>query len=62
MLKLDPFTVSVVANDFKSAGGEVRVAEFIILMKQHLKEWKKGHNGISNRDHKLVRCLANLFD
>jgi hypothetical protein len=33
MLKLDPFTVSVVANDFKSAGGEVRVAEFIILMK-----------------------------
>lgn len=38
MLKLEPFTVSVIANDFEAAGGEVRVAEFIILMKEHLKE------------------------
>ncbi len=39
MLKLEPFTVSVIANDFESAGGEVRVAEFIALMKPHLKDW-----------------------
>ena len=33
MLKLDPFTVSVIANDFRFAGGEVRLPEFIIMMK-----------------------------
>ena len=59
MLKLDPFTVSILANDFKMKGGELNVVQFILMMKNHLKDWK---TGIKNRDYKLLRSLAILFD
>jgi hypothetical protein len=62
MLKLDPFTVSVIGNDFKCAGGEIKVEEFIVLLKHHLKEWKTGKDHITNRDYKIRRILVNLFD
>ena len=59
MLKLDPFTVSILANDFKFNGGELKLEQFILMMKQHLKDWKLG---IPNREYKLLRSLAILFD
>jgi hypothetical protein len=59
MLKLDPFTVSILANDFKLQGGELGVDQFILMMKNHLKDWKVG---IKNREYKLLRSLSLLFD
>jgi hypothetical protein len=32
MLKLDPFTINVLTNDFETAGGELNCEDFIIMM------------------------------
>ena len=41
MLKLDPFTINVLTNDFETAGGELNCEDFILMMMQHLSDWKK---------------------
>ena len=37
----------------------MRITEFILVVKEHLLSWQID---ISNRDIKLIRSLANLFD
>ncbi|KRX04533.1 WD40-repeat-containing domain [Pseudocohnilembus persalinus] len=56
---LEPFTVSVLANDFEELGSEVDKIQFINLMKFHLKDWQVG---IPNREYKLIRTLDSFFD
>ncbi|EAR86929.1 WD domain, G-beta repeat protein (macronuclear) [Tetrahymena thermophila SB210] len=59
LLKLDPFTLSILKNDFEAAGGELKVNEFVIMMRHHLSDWRQD---LTNREQKLNICLSNFFE
>jgi hypothetical protein len=58
-LNFDPFTINVLKNEFFVRDWEMKITEFILVVKEHLLSWQVD---ISNRDIKLIRSLANLFE
>ena len=57
-LNFDPFTISILKNEFKERNGEMFMADFIMIIKDHLIHWQLD---IPNRQKKLIRCLILLF-
>lgn len=58
-LNFDPFTISILKNEFKERNGEIKKTDFIMIIKDHLIHWQLD---ISNRERKLIRCLSLLFN
>lgn len=58
-LNFDPFTINVLKNEFFIRNWEMKITEFILVVKEHLLSWQ---TDISNREIKLIRSLANLFE
>ena len=58
-LNFDPFTINVLKNEFFIRNWEMRITEFILVVKEHLLSWQVD---ITNREIKLIRSLANLFE
>jgi len=57
-LNFDPFTISILKNEFRERDGEMKMLDFIMIIKDHLIHWQLD---IPNRDRKLIRCLSLLF-
>lgn len=57
-LNFDPFTISILKNEFKERNGEMTMNDFIMIIKDHLIHWQLD---IPNRQKKLIRCLILLF-
>ena len=57
-LNFDPFTISILKNEFKERNGEMDMTDFIMIIKDHLIHWQLD---IPNREKKLIRCLSLLF-
>lgn len=57
-LNFDPFTISILKNEFKERNGEMMMNDFIMIIKDHLIHWQLD---IPNRQKKLIRCLILLF-
>lgn len=59
-LNFDPFTISILKNEFKERGdNDMLKDDFITIIKDHLIHWQLD---IPNREKKLIRCLSLLFD
>ena len=58
-LNFDPFTISILKNEFKERNGEMDKNDFIMIIKDHFIHWQLD---IPNRKKKLIRCLSLLFD
>lgn len=58
-LNFDPFTISILKNEFKEREGIMGKDDFITIIKDHLIHWQLD---IPNREKKLIRCLSLLFD
>lgn len=58
-LNFDPFTISILKNEFKERDEEMGKDDFITIIKDHLIHWQLD---IPNREKKLIRCLSLLFD
>ena len=54
-LNFDPFTISILKNEFKERGGAMNMVDFIMIIKDHLIHWQLE---IPNREKKLIRCLS----
>jgi hypothetical protein len=46
-------------NEFRLRNWEIRLADFIGIVKEHLTNWQVD---LPNRSYRLVRCLTNLFE
>lgn len=57
-LNFDPFTISILKNEFKERNMEMDMNDFIMIIKDHLIHWQLD---IPNREKKLIRCLSLLF-
>ncbi|KAL4503262.1 hypothetical protein ABPG72_000868 [Tetrahymena utriculariae] len=58
-LNFDPFTINVLKNEFGIRDMQMKLSQFIVVVKEHLLSWQVD---IPNRETKLVRCLTNLFE
>ena len=58
-LNFDPFTIRILMNEFRERNGEMKMTDFIMIIKDHLVRWQLE---IPNREKKLIRCLSLLFD
>ena len=58
-LNFDPFTISILKNEFRERDGEMLMNDFIMIIKDHLIHWQLD---IPNRNRKLIRCLSLLFN
>ena len=57
-LNFDPFTINVLKSEFCVRGWEMQLVDFVLVVKEHLLSWQ---TDIPNRELKLIRCLAILF-
>lgn len=58
-LNFDPFTISILKNEFKERDHAMNKTDFIMIIKDHLIHWQLD---IPNREKKLIRCLSLLFN
>lgn len=58
-LNFDKFTINLMKNEFKNRNWEIRLPDFISIVKQHLVNWQVD---LPNRSYRMVRCLTNLFE
>lgn len=58
-LNFDPLTIKVLKAEFVERQDEIKIHDFIMIIKDHLINWQLD---ISNREKKLIRSLYLLFN
>lgn len=58
-LNFDKYIIGIMKKEFAVRNWEIRLQEFINIVRQHLVAWQ---TDLPNREYRLVRCLTSLFD
>ncbi|CAG9330960.1 unnamed protein product [Blepharisma stoltei] len=56
-MNFDPFTISSLKIEFESRNGELKLEEFVVIIRNYLKHWKPT---LQNRDKVIVKLLLQL--